>query len=947
MEKIYLKKFKLFILKKKYVNITNNILLLQNHIDNLFNNLFINTKTRNVILGKIFEISRTINTKYNNYCNNNLDNEEEVKIFDNLVKDFNEIDNEEIIFEMINKYNKFNLDKILKPLELSYQKIRTLVSKYGINDLKNILSFAFDNEYIISENILEFINEINNIVIPLSYNFFEVEREDEFYWRIPTKFDDTDYLGKTRELWIKNPLNKNYLKIKVIFKIDLLSTCIKTCQINYPYLYNKKTEIIRDIELNHYDIDIKFVKTFIRHNYLGNIYAFSISEYVQFIKESYFKYTELNDTIFINLIKEFVAKNITIKEVYNIIFLLLLGNNNLIDEASLLIQLIKEKKYQTENLYSYIYNNLTYYLQFKIKKSEKNINSELQKLKSLNTDDIDYKKQLVINNDIPDNVKALTMEKVEEMKSFNNEYYKQLTFVKTIINFPWPSKNDDIFYKNLKSDLKKSKDYLNNIDNKLKNSSYGHDETKKLLLQIIGKWISNPESHGTCFGLVGPPGVGKTLLAKSVSKSLNVPFAQITLGGQNDGELLHGHGYTYSGSQPGLIVKKMTDMGKSRCILYFDELDKTTSKHGSINEITSILIHLTDPNMNKTFQDRFFQGIDFPLDKVIIIFSYNDSNLIDPILLDRIKEFNVPPYTNKDKIQICKNFIIPEIEKSVGLESNTVMISNNLIEFMIDNYTNEAGVRSIKRLIEKIFLNLNLDRIYGKGLFSKKKKYIRLTRKSIINILDEPKTNDTIIHSKNEVGIINGLYATSNGEGGIIPIQVFNNFSSSVDGFEIKLTGNQGDVMKESVHCSLTTALQYIRNNLDKYSFIGNLDDYLKNNFKHGFHVHAPSTSVPKDGPSAGCAFTTAFISRILNRPIKNFVGMTGEIELTGKITKIGGLNYKLIGAKKAGVKQVYIPQENEKDLDGIKHKYPKLINDDFKVDICNNISDIIDLVLV
>ena len=168
----------------------------------------------------------------------------------------------------------------------------------------------------------------------------------------------------------------------------------------------------------------------------------------------------------------------------------------------------------------------------------------------------------------------------------------------------------------------------------------------------------------------------KTLLAKSIGKALNIPFAQITLGGQNDGELLHGHGYTYSGSQPGLIVKKMCEMGSPRCILYFDELDKACSKHGSINEITSILIHLTDPNMNKSFQDRFFQGVDFPLDKVIMIFSYNDSSLVDPILLDRLKEIKVEPYTIIDKLNICQNYVIPELIDSIGINKEKLKFQN-------------------------------------------------------------------------------------------------------------------------------------------------------------------------------------------------------------------------------------------------------------------------------
>ena len=202
------------------------------------------------------------------------------------------------------------------------------------------------------------------------------------------------------------------------------------------------------------------------------------------------------------------------------------------------------------------------------------------------------------------------------------------------------------------------------------------------------------------------------------------------------------------------------------------------------------------------------------------------------------------------------------------------------------------------------------------------------------------------IHDKPEIGIINGLYATSTGIGGIIPIQIFKNYSID-NKFEIKLTGKQGDVMKESVHCSFTAAMNYISNNLDNFPLIDNLDIYVKKLFKTGFHVHAPSTSTPKDGPSAGCAFTSAFISRITGRKIKNNIAMTGEIELTGRITKIGGLLYKLQGSKKAGVKLVFIPKENEDDMKEIIHKNPKLITKDFQVKPVDNISEIIPEILL
>ena len=943
-----LKNYKLHLLQNRYTEITEILSNLQKQILQLNNKNYISNVKKNVYLGKLFEISKCMNTKYNNYINNELE-KKTLKKTDLKINDLlNKTSNSNKYYKIIEEYNNFDNNN-KKPLEYIYQELKEYIKEIGYTSLKNIIKLITNNSLkIFDSSVNNLLDEIENIAVPLSFEIFEVKKKNlSYYWRIPEKFEENDYFHQVRELWIRKPNCKNnFIKIKLFFKIDNFNVRIKTCQINYPVLYNLKNTCISFIEKNYSDIDKKFIKSLMRHDYLGNIYCMSSKDYASYIKLMYYKKLELSETTFLNLMKEFISKKKNINDMFNIIYILLLGNDENSDLASLLIGLVKEKKNIQNELHDHIYNNLTYFLQVKIKKGNNNIKNEINKLKSLTSEDVDYKKQLITNKFIPDNVKSLTLEKVEEMKSFNNEYYKQLTFVKNIVQFPWPSNNDNSLYKKLKNNKKESIEYLKNVENKLKKSSYGHDEAKQNLLQIIGKWISNPSSKGTSFGLVGPPGVGKTLLAKSVSDALDIPFGQITLGGQNDGELLHGHGYTYSGSQPGLIIKKMVEMGKSRCILYFDELDKACSKHGSVNEITSILIHLTDPNMNKTFQDRFFQGVDFPLDKVIMIFSYNDSKLIDPILLDRIKEIKVNPYTIFDKLDICNDFIIPEIQKNIGFNKNCVKFNKNIIELLIDNYTSEAGVRGIKRIIENIFLQLNLEKIYNKGIFKNKNK-ITLNKKDIYSLLSQPEIENTKIHSKSEVGIINGLYATSNGDGGIIPIQIFKNYNSNKENFEIKLTGNQGDVMKESVQCSLTAAFDYVRKNINKYPFIKNLDDYINENFKYGFHIHAPSTSTPKDGPSAGCAFTTAFISRILNKKIKNTVGMTGEIELTGRITKIGGLNYKLIGCKKAGCKLIFVPKENEDDLNKIIKKNPKLIDNKFKVRIFSNISDIIDEILI
>jgi len=937
------KKIKLILLQNYYKELSHINLNLSNHLDFLYDNFFIDYSIKQKFMNKLNTINKNINTNYNNFVVKNVDTHDEL---DEWISDFCNYINPKSDSQLI---EILTFSKFIKLETQPLFKIRTellqMISIIGYKNLDELLQFFIGKNYksVLDKFIVRYINELNNIFIPISFNLFTVDKTELLYWRVPKNFDELDLLNQSRELWIK--YHDKYIKISGIFLNDKLGVIIKTAQLNYPNLYLLKNDIDKVLEKS--SIDKKFIKKFMQYDYLGNMYVLSSNEYLKHVEKHYQQYLDITSSSFLSIMKDFITDNISIKNIHEIIFCLLLGNEENIDIAGLLLNLIKEKKNGSVLIHNLLTNALSFNLEIKLKKSNNNIKFELEKIKLLTLEDTDYKKQLMMNKNIPDNIKSLTLEKIQEMKLSNNEYYKQLTYVKHILNFPWSSKQDDIFYSNLKTNSTKAIEYLNSIEDKLKKSSYGHEEAKSSLLQIIGKWISNPNSQGTCFGLVGPPGVGKTLLAKSVSKSLGIPFAQITLGGQNDGELLHGHGYTYSGSQPGLIIKKMVEANKSRCVLYFDELDKATSKHGHINEITSILIHLTDPNMNKSFQDRFFQGVDFPLDKVIMIFSYNDSSLVDPILLDRLKEINVKPYTTSEKLKISKEFIIPEMVESIGLQDESwTNLDDNLIESIIENYTSEAGVRDIKRHIEKIFLTLNLDKLCKKNFFEKG-PLNKLDQEIISKILDKPNNEYTKIHLKPEVGIINGLYATTNGDGGIIPIQIFSNISSTSNIYEIKLTGKQGDVMKESVHCSLTAALDYIKRNIDKYKYVKNLDKYMLANFKHGFHVHAPSTSTPKDGPSAGCAFTSAFISRILNKPIRNEVAMTGEIELTGRITKIGGLNFKLIGAKKAGVKLIFVPKENQKDLEEIKEKYPKLLDNNFEVKYFEYIDEIIEIILV
>jgi len=907
-----IKKFKKIILEYKYKYLLDIIIKINKHIDYLYVNNYINIINKNTILNKLALLLYNINKSYNNFIIN-IDIKDQLYYLLLDVEDIN-----------INDIKTLFNDKTVLPLHNEENLIKEFILNVGYINLEELFKIL---EITLSYVQKQLIDEINEIFIPIKISYYE-NIYDSYIWYIPNIYDDNDILELKRQLYINNIIIDGY------FINDSLVSYYKTSHICYP-LYNINiTNIINKMK-NTNEYDTNFIYNFIKYDYIGNIYCYTLENYIKYIDRIYMRYTEIINSNLSTIINKINFDEFNVKIFYEHIFLLLIGNNNTIDIANVLLNILKHKYNKKHLIYNIINNRLPNALLLKIEKSKNRIDKEMFKFKYLKLNSLDYEKQLIINKNIPDNIKALTFEKIQEMKMNNNDYYKQLIYVKTILNFPWT--NDESLFKEINLDISRAPNYLLDIQSKLDNFTYGHDEAKQSILQIISKWITNPDTIGTCIGLMGPPGVGKTLFAKSIGHVLNIPFSEITLGGQNDGELLHGHGYTYSGSQPGLIIKKMADMGKANCILYFDELDKVSVKYNNYNEISNILIHLTDSNMNKKFQDRFFQGIDFPLDKVIMIFSYNDSSVIDPILLDRLKQIIIHPYTLLDKIQIVKQFIIPEISEMIQLDIN---ITDDLIKYIIENYTNEAGVRTIKRHIEQIYLTLNLEK------FIPKLNYSNTIDKDIINkILTKPNIYNTVINDKPLIGIINGLYATPIGNCGIIPIQIFNNFSYNSQQNYIKITGNQGDIMKESIHCSLTVAIEYLKKNEDKY--IQNIDNYLLSNFKNGFHVHIPYTSIPKNGPSAGCAFVIAFISRILNLPIKNDIAITGEISLIGKSYKIGNLNYKLIGAKKSNIKNVYVPKDNYNDYEAIIEKDPTLIDDNFNIYFFENIDEIIDSVLI
>ena len=459
--------------------------------------------------------------------------------------------------------------------------------------------------------------------------------------------------------------------------------------------------------------------------------------------------------------------------------------------------------------------------------------------------------------------------------------------------------------------------YINNLETILNNAIYSQYKAKLEIKRIIGQWI-NGKMTGYCLGFEGPPGIGKTSLAKKgISKCLlddngvSRPFYFLALGGSSNGSFLEGHNYTYVGSTYGKIIEILIQTQCMNPIIYIDELDKISNTENG-KEIIGILTHLTDSSQNEQFNDKYFSGINIDLSKILFIFSYNDFSKLDPILADRIHRIKFSYLQKYEKIHIMKHYIIPELLENIGYKTENIMFDDSIIEYIISNYTCEAGVRKLKEKTYEIIREINLNEIMTNSNDTK----ITITLDYVKNLFaNKPQLSIKKAGNTNVIGVVNGLYATSMGLGGIIPIQVTHSFNNTK--MNVTITGQQGDVMKESIYCAKTIAWNIIPNSYKK--------DILK--IKNiGLHLHCPEASTPKDGPSAGGAITLAFVSIFTNIKVIQSLGLTGEIDLKGCITKIGGLDLKIQGGKDAGLKTILVPYENKEDYDIIKIENPSIL---------------------
>ena len=483
---------------------------------------------------------------------------------------------------------------------------------------------------------------------------------------------------------------------------------------------------------------------------------------------------------------------------------------------------------------------------------------------------------------------------------------------------------------------------ISNISTTLDSSVHGHKNAKRQVERIIGQWITG-EQTGYCFGFEGPPGVGKTSLArKGLAQCLKDekgeprPFSFIAIGGASNGSTIAGHNYTYVGSTWGKIVDVLIDNKCMNPIIFIDELDKISRTENG-KEIIGILTHLIDTTQNEQFQDKYFSGIDLDLSKALFIFSYNDVSAIDRILLDRIHRIKFKHLTLEDKLTICNDYILPEFYKKFNISN--LNFTDEILTFIIKSYTNESGVRKLKEILFEILSEINLQIIQNPNniidfiITKENVQRIYLKNKSIIKHKN--------IHSQPLEGVINGLWANSLGMGGIIPIE--STFMPSNTFLELKLTGLQGDVMKESMNVAKTLAWKLTPNNIKT-----KLINKFKKTKMQCIHIHCPEGAVPKDGPSAGTAITTCIYSLFNDKKIKNDIAITGEINLQGQVTPIGGLELKILGGIDAGVKTFLYPKTNQDDFDKIMSEtIDHSIFKDITFIPVENIQQVLDLVFI
>lgn len=472
-------------------------------------------------------------------------------------------------------------------------------------------------------------------------------------------------------------------------------------------------------------------------------------------------------------------------------------------------------------------------------------------------------------------------DKLTKLPPSSQEAFVIKNYLDTVLDLPWGK-------------YTKAKLSLDKAEGVLEKEHYGLKKVKERILEFLAVHILNPEIKGQIICLAGPPGIGKTSIAKSIAKAMGRKYARVSLGGVRDEADIRGHRKTYVGAMPGRIITALQQAGSANPLILFDEIDKLCSDIKG--DPSSAMLEVLDSEQNNAFRDHFLE-VPFDLSKAVFITTANNVSAIPKPLLDRMEVIELPSYTAEEKFHIAREHLVPKQMKEHGLKATQLKITDAALNDIIAYYTKEAGVRSLERSIASVC------RKAARKIASGEAKRISVKNTDVESYLGIRKYPSDLSSKKDQVGMVNGLAWTSVG-GVLMPLEVLVLKGSG----KIEVTGSLGDVMKESAKL----AVSYVRSVAEKY---GINPEFHKEN---DIHIHAPEGAVPKDGPSAGVTMTTALVSALAEIPVRADVAMTGEITLHGKVLPIGGLREKTMAAYKAGIKTVVIPVDNKADLEEV-----------------------------